>query len=205
MEKRIDAKGMTCPKPVILAKKEMEASKKGETILVEVDNEMAAENLRKLANSQEAGYEVSKKSEKLYEVKITVSREGNSFSREKKEEKEEEKKERGKLVVVFSSDKMGEGEEELGQILVKGFIYALTQMERLPDILLFYNKGAYLTSEDSPVLEDLKALEEAGCELYTCGTCMDYYGLKEKLKVGAGANMYFIADTMRKAEKIIKP
>lgn len=100
---------------------------------------------------------------------------------------------------------MGEGEAELGNILMKGFIYALTQLETLPSTVLLYNKGAYLSCEGSPVLEDLQILSEAGVEILTCGTCLNYYGLGEILKVGSVANMYMIVETQAKADLIIEP
>ena len=108
-------------------------------------------------------------------------------------------------MVVISSDKMGEGEEELGKVLIKGYIYALTQLETLPKTILFYNKGAYLTCEGSASLEDLKSLEAQGVEILTCGTCLNYYGITEKLQVGTVTNMYVIAETMAKAGKVVKP
>ena len=112
---------------------------------------------------------------------------------------------RDNTVVVISSDKMGEGEEELGKVLIKGYIYALTQLETLPKTILFYNKGAYLTCEGSASLEDLKSLEAQGVEILTCGTCLNYYGITEKLQVGTVTNMYVIAETMAKAGKVVKP
>ncbi len=205
MEKTVDAMGMTCPKPVILAKKEMDQSQPGDVIIVQVDNEVATENLRKLANSQEADYEMTKLGEKHYEVKITVKKEGTS-----QEEKEPEyiscvPQGQKNTVVVISSDKMGDGDPELGQILIKGFIYSLTQLEKLPDTVLFYNRGAFLTCEGSPVLEDLKTLEKEGTRICTCGTCLDFYKMKEKLAVGTIVNMYVIVETQSKADLIIKP
>lgn len=205
MEKRVDAMGMTCPKPVILAKKEMDKSQAGDVVFVQVDNEVATENLRKLANSQEADYEMTKLGDKHYEVKITVKKAGTS-----QEEKEPEyiscvPQGQKKTVVVISSDKMGDGDPELGQILIKGFIYSLTQLEKLPDTVLFYNKGAFLTCEDSPVLEDLRTLEKEGTKICTCGTCLDFYKMKEKLAVGNIVNMYVIVETQSKADLIIKP
>ena len=205
MEKMLDAKGLTCPKPVILTKKEMDQSKPGDVILVEVDNEMAVANLRKLANSQEAEYASKKLGDKQYQVRITVTKKG---SRESEMLQEMENCTIGgvkKTVVVISSDKMGEGEAELGNILMKGFVYALTQLETLPTTILLYNKGAYLSCECSPVLADLQTLCEAGVEIFTCGTCLNYYGLEEKLKVGSVANMYMIVETQAKADLIIKP
>lgn len=107
--------------------------------------------------------------------------------------------------MVLSSDKMGEGEEELGKILIKGFVYALTQLEELPDSVLLYNSGAFLSCEDSPVLEDLKLLEEEGVRICTCGTCLDFYKLKEKLAVGEVVNMYQIVQVQAQADLILKP
>lgn len=205
MEKIIDAKGLTCPKPVILTKKEMDQSKPGDVILVEVDNEMAVANLRKLANSQEAEYTSKKLGEKQYQVRITVTKEGSRESKMPQEMESCAVSGQKKTVVVISSDKMGEGEAELGTILMKGFVYALTQLETLPTRILLYNKGAYLSCEGSPVLEDLQILSEAGVEILTCGTCLNYYGLEEKLKAGSVANMYRIVETQAEADLIIKP
>ena len=205
MEKMLDAKGLTCPKPVILTKKEMDQSKPGDVILVEVDNEMAVANLRKLANSQEAEYTSKKLGDKQYQVRITVTKEGSRESKMPQEMESCAVSGQKKTVVVISSDKMGEGEAELGTILMKGFVYALTQLETLPTGILLYNKGAYLSCEGSPVLEDLQILSEAGVEILTCGTCLNYYGLEEKLKAGSVANMYMIVETQAKADLIIKP
>ncbi len=112
---------------------------------------------------------------------------------------------RDNTVVVISSATMGEGDPELGRILMKGFLYALTQLDTLPKTLLFYNGGAFLTCEASASLEDLKSLEAQGVQILTCGTCLNHYGLTEKLKVGEVTNMYVIAETMAGASKLIKP
>ena len=106
---------------------------------------------------------------------------------------------------VTSSDRMGTGNDELGKVLIKGFIFAVTQLDKLPKTMLFYNGGATLTTEGSDSLEDLKSLEAQGVEIMTCGTCLDYYGLKDKLAVGSVTNMYSIVETQAKATKIIKP
>ena len=100
---------------------------------------------------------------------------------------------------------MGEGNEVLGHKLLKAFIFAVTKQDKLPKTMLFYNMGAHMTCEGSEVLEDLKLLESEGVEIMTCGTCLDFYGIKEKLCVGTVTNMYDIAETMEKASKIIKP
>ena len=100
---------------------------------------------------------------------------------------------------------MGSGNDALGKVLIKGFIFAVTQLERLPKTILFYNGGATLTAEGSDSLEDLKHLEEEGVEILTCGTCLNYYNLTDKLQVGSVTNMYTIVEKMAGADKIITP
>ena len=100
---------------------------------------------------------------------------------------------------------MGDGSEELGRILIKGFVYALTQLEELPEAVICYNGGAKLSCDGSLALEDLKTLEAEGVEILTCGTCLDYYKLKETLAVGGVTNMYVIAEKLSAAGKVIKP
>ena len=90
-------------------------------------------------------------------------------------------------------------------VLMKSFIFAVTQLDELPEKMVFYNGGAKLTVEDSPVLEDLKSLAEQGVEIMTCGTCLDYYGIKDKLAVGTVTNMYSIVETMQNAGRVIRP
>jgi selenium metabolism protein YedF len=109
------------------------------------------------------------------------------------------------LVVVVSSDRMGAGNDDLGKVLIKGFIFAVTQLEKLPKTMLFYNGGATLTAEGSDSLEDLKHLAEQGVEILTCGTCLNYYELTDKLQVGSVTNMYTIVEKMAGADKIIQP
>jgi selenium metabolism protein YedF len=110
-----------------------------------------------------------------------------------------------KTVVVLSSDCMGTGDDKLGQVLMKGFIYALTELEQLPKQIVLYNGGAKLSAKGSDSLEDLKLLESQGVEILTCGTCLNYYNLTEKLMVGSITNMYNIAEILLSADKIIKP
>ena len=100
---------------------------------------------------------------------------------------------------------MGDGDEALGKTLMKGFLYAVSQLPTLPKTMLFYNTGAYLTCAGSDSLEDLKFMEAQGVEIRTCGTCLDYYKLKETLAVGSVTNMYAIVETLASAGKVIKP
>ena len=206
----INAMGDTCPIPVIKTQNAIKALTKAEEVEVLVDNEVAVQNLTKLAGSMGCGVKSEKKAEKEYRVVITVSEDKLPEQTEEKESVKESEAvcipdARKNTVVVIASDKMGDGEEELGKILMKGYIYALTQLETLPKTILFYNKGAYLTCEGSASLEDLKSLEAQGVEILTCGTCLNFYGITEKLQVGTVTNMYVIAETMAKADKVVKP
>ena len=196
----VNAMGDNCPIPVIKTKKAMQALTGPETIEVLVDNEIAVQNVTKMASA--SGGQVS--SEKIAdgEFKITVQMEGAAVS---EEEVSCVPDARDNTVVAVSSDRMGEGNDELGKVLMKGFIFAVTQLDTLPKTMLFYNGGATLTAEGSDSLEDLKSLEAQGVEVMTCGTCLDYYGLKEKLQVGTVTNMYSIVETMANAGRIIKP
>ena len=107
--------------------------------------------------------------------------------------------------MVLSSDKMGEGDEELGKVLIKGFIFAITQLDKLPKSVLLYNSGVKLSSEGSDSIEDLKALESQGVEILSCGTCLNYYDLSDKLAVGKVTNMYSIVEELAGATNIIRP
>lgn len=192
----VDARGQACPKPVIMTKRELDNIEEGIVVTI-VDNEVAKNNVSKLAKSLGYEYTVEDKSENEYVITI-VKGEG-----EVKVEENAPKMQTGDRIVVFSSKTMGKGSEELGEILVKSFIYTLTESTPYPSTLIFYNGGVYLTCEGSPVLEDLKKLEKEGVEIISCGTCLDYYNLKDKLQVGEVSNMYTIYDKMRNAANII--
>lgn len=197
----VNAMGDNCPIPVIKTKKAMQEVTGPETIEVLVDNEIAVQNVTKMASA--SGGQVSSEKIADAEFKITIKMEGGAVVTE--EEVSCIPDARDNTVVVVSSDRMGTGNDELGKVLIKGFIFAVTQLDTLPKTMLFYNGGATLTAEGSDSLEDLKSLEAQGVEIMTCGTCLDYYGLKEKLAVGTVTNMYSIVETMANAGRIIRP
>ena len=203
MEKIIDCKGMACPLPVVNAKKAAEAMSLGDVLTVLVDNEIAVQNLSRFAEHKGFGVAAQKKGEKEYAVIISISGEAV-------ESKEEEvacvmDSRRKGMLVVLSGNLMGTGDAKLGTSLMKAFVFALTKQDQLSDTILCYNTGAYLTCEGADTLEDLKLLESEGVTILTCGTCLDFYGLKEKLAVGGVTNMYDIVERMENAAQIIKP
>lgn len=200
---KVNAIGDNCPIPVIKTKKAMKELTGPDTIEVLVDNEIAVQNVTKMAQSSGGKVTSEKKAEKEY--RILIEMEGAPAAEEAEEEVSCTPDKRGNTIVVVSSDKMGSGNEELGKVLMKSFLFAVTQLEELPKTMLFYNGGATLTTEESDSLEDLKNLEAQGVEIMTCGTCLDYYGLKEKLAVGTVTNIYSIVETMEQASKVIRP
>ena len=193
MNKKLNCMGMACPLPVVEAKKAIDELEDG-LLEIEVDNETCVQNLRRLA----AKYDFTVASESISDKEFLVKM-------EVKKDHALKGKQEDSCTVVFSSDKMGEGDEELGKNLMKSFVFALSNVDPLPTAMVFYNRGAFLTSEDSPVLADLKNLEKAGVKIMTCGLCADYYKIKEKLGVGVISNMYEIVETQMESQKIIKP
>lgn len=189
---KVNAIGEVCPKPVIMTKKALKEIENG-IVEVSVDNETSKENVEKMA--REMGHIFETKQEDNIFV-ITITKEG-----EKKETSINEEN----IVIAIGSDKMGEGEEELGKILIKGFIYALTEAETLPKTVLLYNKGVLLASTFEDTIKDLKVLEERGVEILSCGTCANFYHVQDKIKVGTLTNMYTILEKQMKATKVIKP
>ena len=197
----VNAVGDACPIPVVKATQALREVKEAGTVEVHVDNEIAVQNLTKLASSKNLKSFAEKKADKLFVVTITVDgpvnedgNDGASCAADK----------RGNTVVAIASEHLGHGEAELGKILMKGFLFAVSQLEELPKTILFYNGGAKLTVEGSASLEDLKNMEEQGVEILTCGTCLDFYGLKDKLAVGSVTNMYTIVEKLANADKVIK-
>ena len=200
----VNAIGDACPIPVVKTRKAMETIKGSEVVETLVDNEIAVENLKKMAGQM--GYQVKdqKLEEGKYSVQIMVT-EAEKIEKIQADICDCKPTAASDKVVVIRSNVMGEGDPELGKVLIKGFIYALSQQKELPKTILFYNGGACLTCEGSASLDDLKELEHRGVKILTCGTCLNFYGLSEKLKVGEVTNLYEIAATMSKASLIVSP
>jgi selenium metabolism protein YedF len=111
----------------------------------------------------------------------------------------------GPLVVLFASDRVGDGPAELGRVLARSFVKTLHEQGPLPWRMVFLNAGVALTTEGSVVAEDLRAMEAAGAEVLSCGTCLDYFHTKEKLLVGRVSNMREIVETVTRAGRLLRP
>ena len=204
MEKIIDCKGMACPLPVVNAKKTSEQLHAGDVLTVVVDNEIAVQNLTRFAEHKGFAVSAEKKDDKEYAVIMNISGAAAETAGDEEVACVMDSRRKG-MLVVLSANVMGTGDTKLGTSLMKAFVFALTKQDQLPDTIVCYNTGAYLTCEGADTLEDLKLLESEGVTILTCGTCLDFYGLKEKLAVGCVTNMYDIVERMENAAQIIKP
>lgn len=196
MNNIIDCRGLNCPMPVINTKKYLEEIEYGIVTTI-VDNEVAKNNVSKLVSKLGYEYEI-KENDGLYEIKITKGMCENETCDEVKIANANES-----LTIAIGSNVMGQGEEELGKILIKGYIFALSEADVVPTDLIFFNSGVKLTVEGSNVIDSLKKLEEKGCKIQVCGTCLDFYSVKDKILVGEISNMYSIVETMNSSDKVI--
>jgi selenium metabolism protein YedF len=201
----VDARGLACPQPVIQTRnalREGNTLADGKPLTVIVDNDTAQKNVTRMAEKLGHMVQAEARGDGIYlqihggdaaATEPAALQVGKAIPAE------------GPLVLVVSSEYMGQGEhEELGNILVRAFFHTLGEVEPLPQTVVFFNSGVKLVAQGSQVLEDLCALSEQGIEILACGTCLEYYGLKDKLAVGEISNMYTIAETMLGAGRVVK-
>ncbi|KZL91122.1 sulfurtransferase-like selenium metabolism protein YedF [Clostridium magnum] len=192
MKNIIDCKGLKCPQPVINTKKYFDSIEEGQATIV-VDNEVSKNNVSKFSENNGFKSVVEEKDGLYY---ISISKESCSCKLINFNEK--------KLTIVVTNDKLGLGDDKLGITLMKSYFYALSESDTLPSDLLFLNAGVKLTTEDSDCLDSIKKLQERGVNVLNCGTCLDFYNLKEKLVIGEITNMYTIIEKMNSSDKTIK-
>jgi selenium metabolism protein YedF len=202
MDRKIDCRGLACPQPVLETKKALEAAG-AEEIFVLVDNPSSRENVRRFAESQ--GHQVIISEEKgVFELKV---KKGKGKEKTEAVERRAEKIQgvaSWDIVVFIDTDSLGRGSEELGKILMRSFLQTLEQSEVHPQRIILINSGVKLACEGSEVLEDLQEFAAKGVEILSCGTCLDYFGIKKKLLVGRVSNMYEILNSLTRAGKVLK-
>ncbi len=194
MKIEVDARGLACPKPVINTKKELDKIESG-LVKVILDNKISKENIIKLSKSLNYKFEVV--FESVDEIIIEITK-GENVA-----QVEDSKNELSDTCILITSDKMGKGNDELGAILMKGYLYTLTETKPYPKSILLVNSAVTLSTKNEATVEHLTILQNEGVDIQSCGTCLDFNGLKDDLKVGSVTNMYNIVETMSKSEKAI--
>ena len=196
MATEIDCRKQNCPLPVISTKKALEGSSEKEFTVI-VDNAVSRDNVKRFAQNKGHAVKIEDKGDKLFYVHLTRNPEAKPGMSAAVQTT-------GGVVVFITTDKLGEGDERLGGILMKAFLNTLHDSEPKPEKIMFVNNGVKLTTEGSDVLDSLQALTEDGVEIMSCGTCLNYYGILDKLKFGIAGNMYDIVNNLLEAGKVIK-
>jgi selenium metabolism protein YedF len=197
MEKKIiDCRGLSCPQPVVETKKIIDEFQ-GDEIDVLLDDETAFENVSRFASTrnwiarnmarEEGWVRLSLKRQKVETCPVLAQAQVKT------------------ILLYCSSDMIGRGDDELGRLLMRNFIKSLLETPPLPDRMVFVNAGVKLVTEGSPVLDTLKEFENRGVEIAACGTCLDYFSLKDKLKVGKVTNMFDIISALQTFDKVVHP
>lgn len=203
MVRIVDNRGLPCPQPVLNTRKALKET--GGPVVSIVDNEAARENVTRFARTQ--GYEVEA-AEEGGVWRLTISRPGAGQPLQPQRAGEAgvgsgEMDADGVHVILVGTDRLGRGSDELGTVLMRSFLYTLTQLSSPPDVMIFVNAGVNLTTEGSPVLGELHRLQDGGTEILSCGTCLDYFGLRDRLVVGRVTNMYEIVETLTSARRVL--
>lgn len=200
--KIVDARGKTCPQPVILTKNEVDA---GETeITTIVDNETSRQNVLKFGTKLNYKCEVENKEDGIY-IKMTKIDNNENITCVESEKiiNEVDIDKFQSKGYVFGTNILGNGSEQLGKNLMKAFIYTLTETKPYPSFLIFLNSGVKLTTEGSDSIDDLQKLSHAGVKIVSCGTCLDFFEIKTKLQVGQITNMYDIVETITNSDNTV--
>ena len=196
MAKQIDCRGLACPKPVVNTKQALNEIETGKLTVI-VDNKTSLDNIKRLTKNRGHDIKVQENNGSFF---IEIAKGG------KKEQVQDEPagEKRGSYVVFVTSNRLGVGDERLGEILIKAFLNTIWETKQKPDKVIFMNNGVKLITEGSQVLETIKLLEKEGIGIISCGTCLAYYELTDELKVGLISNMYEIVDTLINTPKVIK-
>jgi selenium metabolism protein YedF len=201
----VDTRGQLCPAPLIAAKKALRETEAGESFMLLTDNQTSFDNLSRFLKDNNTHFQFSK-AEGVWE--LTITRLTGDVSETRAEDyctPEITHFEKGNYIVVVTSDKMGEGAEELGHLLMSNFIKAIKDLDRLPQKMVFYNKGVMIVTKNSPVIDHLRDLEKMGVELLLCATCVSHYSLSDSIGAGILSNMFTIVEVMTSTGNIIKP
>ena len=195
----VDARGLPCPRPVVETKRALEGIQEG-MLTVLVDNPESRDNVRRFAQSQGCNVEVTER-EGVFRLSIVKGKAAGAVDLAQSVQPTTTKSD---LAVLIGTSRLGVGDERLGEILMKAFLNTLWDYDPKPAKILFINSGVHLSAEGSEVLETLQLLEKDGVQIFSCGTCLEYYGIKDKLRVGMVTNMYDTVDSLLSASRVIR-
>jgi selenium metabolism protein YedF len=193
--KTIDCRTLACPAPVINVKKAMEEQNELRVLL---DDGAPRENVTRFARNR--GFRVEEERQgDAWALTITAGDTASSGTAPAAPATSE-----GERVLLVTSDRLGDGPEELGHLLMRNFIHTLLETTEIPTRIFFMNRGVLLTTEGSDTLEALRKLESLGVEILSCGLCLDFFHLKEKLRVGSTTNMLTTAESVLSANRLTR-
>ena len=201
----VDTKGQICPAPLIATKRALKETAAGESFIVLTDTPTAFNNICQFLKDNKTGFRVSE-SEGVWT--LTITRPGGETAENNPEEYYSSSIahfQKGNFIIVITSDKMGEGDNELGHLLMTNFIKAIKDLDKLPQKMVFYNKGVTLVTKNSPLIDHLTDIEKMGVEILLCATCVNHYAIKDIVGAGTLSNMYTIAEVMASAANIVRP
>lgn len=201
----VDAKGELCPAPLIATKRALKKTALGESFIVLIDNRISFDNVIRFLKDNNTEFR-AEESDGVWS--LTVTKTSGEMVNSKAEEYcsvPVSHFEKGNFIIVISSDKMGEGDDELGLLLMANFIKAIKDLDKLPQKIVLYNKGVTLATTDSVHFEHIRDLEKMGVELLLCATCVSHYKIESLIEIGILSNMFVIAETMASAGNIVKP
>jgi selenium metabolism protein YedF len=213
-EDALDLRGKACPIPVVETRKHLLAQRGATRVEVWVDNTAAAENVSRMARS--LGYAPKVDAETAERIVLVLEREGSAAQNKAATNTSGAQTEDAsapqeaacripeKVVVLVGAERMGRGDAALGEILMRAFLQTVKELVPRPKVLIFLNGGVRLTTKGSKVLAPLRELAEAGVEVLSCGTCLDFFDLQEALAVGAASNMFEIASHLVTADRLVQ-
>jgi selenium metabolism protein YedF len=201
----VDTKGQLCPAPLISTKRALKETPVGESFLLLTDNKTSFNNVSRFLKDNNTSFQV-RESEGMWTLTITRG-EGDVFHSKTEDYGNNTIThfQKGDFIIVISSDKMGDGDNDLGLLLMSNFIKAIKDLDKLPKKIVFYNKGVTLVTKKSPLIDHLTDLEKMGVELLLCATCVNHYSISDVISAGTLSNMYAIAEVMSSAGNIVRP
>lgn len=200
--KHLDMAGQPCPIPVVRARGALAAGE--DVVTVDVDNEVAVQNLRKMAAGEGYAFSSAPMAGGLFRVTLGAGSADPAVSVVPAAPAAPDiGRMAGGAALLIGRQRMGDGDAELGAMLMKGFLFSQTELSDPPADAIFVNGGAWLTSEGAATVPDLLALEARGARIWTCGTCANFYGIQDRLAVGRLTDMMHIARMLSEAGRVV--